>query len=442
MGTLITKTVEETFNKTNNQQMKKTITLLSLLFIVATSFAQIPTNGLVAWYPFTGSAIDSSGNGNNGTVDGATLTTDRFGNTNSAYSFNGLNSSISVPNSNTLNPLALTISCWYLANELPNGSDGMTVLQKNNIENASQVSYGIIHQNHWNNYIGLYTSTGSGNCGGTNSNLHWGTGYIIPANIWVNVIYSIDSKGNSNVYYNGKLVDSYAGSPLISCNSISSNLRIGGPHWNGDVTLFSGKIDDIRIYNRALNITEVQSLYNEGGYSTLPVKLTNIEATNSNGIVAINWLTSNEINSSHFNIQHSTDGSFFTTIGTVKATVSGANGYNFTDIHPTNGTNYYRLESVDKDGAVAYSRVVSCEWFEVTKQLSVYPNPTKSFVTISGIHIYSVQVVDNLGRVVNTQTLKDATNPTLSVGSLPSGFYHLRIQTTDGKIIGVGFVKQ
>ena len=86
--------------------------------------------------------------------------------------------------------------------------------------------------------------------------------------------------------------------------------------------------------------------------------------------------------------------------------------------------------------------MVSCEWFEVTKQLSVYPNPTKSFVTISGIHIYSVQVVDNLGRVVNTQTLKDATNPTLSVGSLPMGFYHLRVQTTDGKVIGVGFVKQ
>ena len=48
-----------------------------------------PLNGLVAWYPFNGDAIDASGNGNNGIVHGATLTTDRFGNTNAAYYFNG-----------------------------------------------------------------------------------------------------------------------------------------------------------------------------------------------------------------------------------------------------------------------------------------------------------------------------------------------------------------
>ena len=53
-----------------------------------------------------------------------------------------------------------------------------------------------------------------------------------------------------------------------------------------------------------------------------------------------------------------------------------------------------------------------------------------------------MQVVDNMGRVVKTQTLKDATNPMLSVGGLPVGIYHLRVQTTDGKVSGVGFVKE
>ncbi len=48
----------------------------------------IPTDGLVGWWPFNGNANDESGNGNDGTVIGATLTTDRFGNTNSAYFFN------------------------------------------------------------------------------------------------------------------------------------------------------------------------------------------------------------------------------------------------------------------------------------------------------------------------------------------------------------------
>ena len=72
--------------------MKKLL-LLPLLFISIISFGQVPnyvpTNGLVGYLPFNGNADDESGNGNNGTVNGATLTTDRFGNSNSAYDFDG-----------------------------------------------------------------------------------------------------------------------------------------------------------------------------------------------------------------------------------------------------------------------------------------------------------------------------------------------------------------
>jgi len=74
--------------------------------------------------------------------------------------------------------------------------------------------------------------------------------------------------------------------------------------------------------------------------------------------------------------------------------------------------------------------------------ITAYPNPAKSNVVISGSHIASVQVVDNFGRVVKTVSLKDATNPTLSLVNLPAGAYHLRVQTTDGKVSGVGFVKE
>ncbi len=69
--------------------------LISLCFIAFSSSAQIPsyvpTNGLVGWWPFNGNANDESGNGNNGNVNGATLTTDRFGVANKAYSFDGMN---------------------------------------------------------------------------------------------------------------------------------------------------------------------------------------------------------------------------------------------------------------------------------------------------------------------------------------------------------------
>ena len=74
----------------------------------------VPTNGLVGWWPFNGNANNESGTGNNGTVNGATLTTNRFGNANSAYAFNGTSSFINLGNSNTIKRYQTdySISTW------------------------------------------------------------------------------------------------------------------------------------------------------------------------------------------------------------------------------------------------------------------------------------------------------------------------------------------
>ena len=74
----------------------KNIFLIALQFaFVLTGFSQ---TGLLGSYPFNGNANDASGNGNNGVVNGATLTADRFGNPNSAYLFNGINAYIDIGN--------------------------------------------------------------------------------------------------------------------------------------------------------------------------------------------------------------------------------------------------------------------------------------------------------------------------------------------------------
>ena len=57
----------------------------------------VPSDGLVAWYPFNGNANDGSPNGHNGVVNGALLVPDRNGNQSSAYGFDGLNAQISLP---------------------------------------------------------------------------------------------------------------------------------------------------------------------------------------------------------------------------------------------------------------------------------------------------------------------------------------------------------
>jgi hypothetical protein len=87
---------------------------LATITMAQTIPSYVPTNGLVGWWPFNGNANDESGNGNNGTVNGATLTTDRNGNSNTAYSFSDQAiENIDINQSISLNGIqSITISLW------------------------------------------------------------------------------------------------------------------------------------------------------------------------------------------------------------------------------------------------------------------------------------------------------------------------------------------
>ena len=95
------------------------LTAVATISLATATMAQVPnyvpSNGLVGWWPFNGNANDESSNSNNGIVNGATLSTDRFGYNNSAFSFDGVNDFILVPNSSSLQSpsVSLTISAWF-----------------------------------------------------------------------------------------------------------------------------------------------------------------------------------------------------------------------------------------------------------------------------------------------------------------------------------------
>ena len=103
--------------------MKMKNTLLVTIATLGFSFAvmaqnipnYIPANGLVCWWPFNGNSNDESGNGHNGTVSGATLTMDRFGLSNGAYSFDGISNKINVAHNAAFDFTEFTISCWALS---------------------------------------------------------------------------------------------------------------------------------------------------------------------------------------------------------------------------------------------------------------------------------------------------------------------------------------
>jgi hypothetical protein len=122
-----------------NENYFKKLSLALVMLVGFTNFVNaqipsyVPTNGLVGYWPFSGSANDLSSNANNGTNNGATLTTDRFGNPNSAYSFNGTSNYIEIPHSSSLNfgTQNFTISVWAKPSQFQSNSQFIICKERN-----------------------------------------------------------------------------------------------------------------------------------------------------------------------------------------------------------------------------------------------------------------------------------------------------------------------
>jgi hypothetical protein len=126
--------------------MKKQITI-AIFALSINAFSQIPTNGLVGYWPFSGNANDLSGNNLNGVIDSAILTVDRFGNPNSAYQFNGINSQIIIADNDLLDLTTnFSISSWFYINDFSN--NWSTILSKHEQEpGEGTYAYGIVTVN-------------------------------------------------------------------------------------------------------------------------------------------------------------------------------------------------------------------------------------------------------------------------------------------------------
>ncbi len=216
-------------------------------------------DGLVLYLPMNGDLMDVSGFANNGTNNGASLTTDRFCQPNSAYEFPGVpeSSKIIVPNNSSLQfSDAATFSMWFCMNGT-RGMDGWggtvdvgcahALFSKNSDmtcigANVSAMPNGEFH-------IGSYS--------GRNSNSAGDTCELIQLNQWVQATF-VFTTSYMEVYVNGELLSHSDGSMNFG-NSNSKDLSIGllMSTWYP----FNGKIDEFRVYNRALNASEIAKLY-------------------------------------------------------------------------------------------------------------------------------------------------------------------------------------
>ncbi|MFM2230687.1 MAG: hypothetical protein RL607_1945 [Bacteroidota bacterium] len=231
--------------------MKKNFlfTLLAIL-VIQPLFAQVPsyvpTNGLVGYWPFNGNANDESGNGNNGTNNGAILATDRFGYINSCYFFQ--NNNISIPHNPSFGfqaTSAITISMWCNSSDVSNISHFMGKRADSSPYFNWQIAYG-------GSVIG--PSFGSGTGPGIYNGAFSSDLFLI--NNWYHIVGKFDN-GVWLLYVNG-ILKATNNTAIVNPDS-NTPITVGS---SGNFQGYYGKLDDIGIWNRALTQQEITNLYN------------------------------------------------------------------------------------------------------------------------------------------------------------------------------------
>jgi len=251
----------------------KTLLCLLVIFLSHNIFSQIPSNGLICHYPFSGNADDWSGNNYNGVVNGATLTADRFGNFNNAYNFDGVDDRIDLSNyvSAFNNQEPMSISFWVKTGfdnagatnfastvfSISEGGTGASVTCVGVGNNSTgtltnEIAIASYQRTTSDKYIAGFTTTNRD---------------TILDNRWHHIVF--DFNNNSTLFYlDGLLIN-------MSCNFGTNNGRYAniasatkvfiGTRWANNAlgAFMTGVLDDFRMYNRSLTQSEVISLLNE-----------------------------------------------------------------------------------------------------------------------------------------------------------------------------------
>ena len=218
-----------------------------------------------------------------------------------------------------------------------------------------------------------------------------------------------------------------------------SALRVA--HWNGSQWEdlgngeTSGNLTEGSI-STAMQTTNFSpfTLATSDASNPLPVKLVDFAVVKEGLIAAINWRTTQEINSDRFDVEHSNDALIWNKIGEVKATNEAKifSSYQFIHNDPVAGNNYYRLKMIDNDRSFAYSKIVTLKFSDEKAQLVFYPNPASeklSVQTPQNTIIDRVTFLNKLGQLVLVPT---TANNNIDISKLQTGNYVLRVKLANG----------
>ena len=245
----------------NNKLAYLFVTAVASLML-STSMAGVASENLVVYLPFNGNANDVTGNGYDAVVNGATLTSDRFGRSNSAYAFDGTNDYINLGEIGEFHTVSLWIKQEVRSDhEMYFGHDDFRLF-------AYSSGRIILHDDSAN---GVDTAEFIDDFIGE----------------WIHLVAVTDST-NSKIYLNGTNVST----TVDNLNPVlDSVVNLG--RWPSSIHYYNGKMDDVRIYNKALTEEEVQMLYRG---SSFPLSIYRA--------VEIKWPTVSE---DRYQVQYSTN---------------------------------------------------------------------------------------------------------------------------------------
>ena len=378
----------------------KTLLLFGAIALSINAFSQVPTyvptNGLVGWWGFNGNANDESVNGNDGVNSGATLTTDRFSNPNSAYSFDGVNDKIEMDY--VFDFPERTISGWFNLSQY-------SVKQAIFVNDYPALNNGLI----------IFTVGDDDSLALQNGTVHCSA--IIPTlNTWYFVSSTRDAT-TTKYYINGVELCQVVNDVLASSSANGQMLRIGVGRF-GNQLWFNGMIDDIGLWDRALTECEIQDLYNAQLTSvanTVTQTGALLEADQTGA--TYQWLDCDDNN----------------------AEINGETNQSYTPAVTGN----YSVE-VTLNGCVDTSACMLVDFTginEIESLVSVHPNPTKDEVTLSvkaDLVGTGFTITDNAGRIVLTNTFKSIEQK-VNLSVFDNGVYFIR---TDKESQPVKIIKQ
>jgi len=393
--------------------MKKTIllTFTLVVFLLTNLVAQFnSTDRLIASLPFTGNANDVSGNNNHGIVHGARLTTDRFGNSNSAYDFlAGTHAYIEIPPSASMDSVTITsgytFSAWMKPRSWNSGATPLlAILERHNVVTDGGTNFLAFP-------FGPYLDYSAGS-------------FNFQLGQWYHVVVTVDpSKDSLNYYVDGNNVGSFLYSaPVDTSNHGPYSI---GTSLTGIDEYADGAIDDIKIYARALSKSEIVGI-------TLPVTLSEFTTMKQNNSTQFSWTTLTENNTGYFEIQRSLNGSEFSTICTMQATGNSSiqKTYKTTDLQPVKGRNYYRLKMVDKDGKTTYSQIRLVIFEKKGIEVNIYPVPAKNLINVisnfSG-NLLFIRITDINGKQVIQFQRANSAILQIPINTFQAGTYVLTI---------------